>query len=130
MDVDLVQTAFETHDRVVSLKRNVVSPRLLEQAWNENIMNAYEKDKLQYLTSVERQRYLQEKVRELRKLDVHGILNHSDWYFRVVVIDVVVREMAKLVHWFKGCSYDDFETVYKIVRKLRLLQLDIESAWG
>ena len=93
--------------------------------WNEKIMNVYEKDKLQYLTSEEKTRYFAEKVRELAKIDPHGILNHPDWFFRVVVLDFIVSEMRRLIYWFKNCAWDDYDTVYKIVRKLRLLQLDV-----
>lgn len=94
--------------------------------WNEKIMNAYEKDKLQYLTSEEKVRYFNDKIRELKKYDTYGILNHPDWFFRVAVLDYIVAEMRRLVYWFKNCSYDDFETVYKIIRKLNLLQLDVD----
>ena len=95
--------------------------------WNERIMNPYEQDKIQYMTSVERERYFKEKVRELRKFDEHGILNHPDWFFRIVVLDRIVAEMQRLVLWFKNCSWDDFETVYRITRKLNLLLLDVDS---
>lgn len=91
-------------------------------------MNSYEKDKLQYLTSQEKERYFKEKLRELEKFDVHGVLKRPDWFFRVVVLDYIVGEMKRLILWFKDCSWDDFETVYKITRKLRMLQLDVESA--
>lgn len=36
--------------------------------------------------------------------------------------------MEELINLFKNCAYDDYETVYKIVRKLNLLQLDLEDA--
>ena len=84
-------------------------------------MNSYEREKLQYMTSKEKDRYLQDKISDLEKYDVHGVLAHEDWFFRVVVLDYVVREMNRLVQWFKNCSYDDFETIYRIVRKLNLL---------
>ena len=84
-------------------------------------MNSYEREKLQYMTSKEKDRYLQDKISDLEKYDVHGVLTHEDWFFRVVVLDYVVREMNRLVQWFKNCSYDDFETIYRIVRKLNLL---------
>ena len=84
-------------------------------------MNSYEREKLQYMTSKEKDRYLQEKISDLEKYDVNGVLTHEDWFFRVVVLDYVVREMNRLVQWFKNCSYDDFETIYRIVRKLNLL---------
>jgi len=91
-------------------------------------MNSYEKDKLQYLTSQEKERYFKDKLRELEKFDEHGVLRKPDWFFRVVVLDYIVGEMKRLILWFKGCSWDDFETVYKITRKLRMLQLDVDSA--
>lgn len=31
---------------------------------------------------------------------------------------------------FKNCSYDDFDTIYKIVRKLKLLQLDLQCVYS
>lgn len=130
LDADMIQRAFDEHDKVVSVKRNVIGKQMFQQVWNEKIMNAYEKDKLQYLTSEEKERYFKEKVRDLKKFDKHGVLNHPDWFFRVVVTDFVVKEMHRLVYWFKNCSWDDFETIYKIVRKLRLLQLDVDAAWG
>ena len=68
-------------------------------------------------------------MRELRKYDKHGILNHEDWFFRVAVLDFIVSEMQRLVFWFKNCSYDDFDTIYRIMRKLNLLHLDVESIW-
>ena len=53
-------------------------------------MNTYEREKIQYLTSKERERYFNDKIRELRKYDEHGILTHRDWFFRVVVLDYIV----------------------------------------
>jgi len=97
--------------------------------WNEKIMNAYERDKIQYLTSKERERYFKDKIRDLQKYDEHGVLNHPDWFFRVVVLDYIVAEMQRLIMWFKNCSWDDFETVYRIVRKLGLLQLDVDCVY-
>ena len=104
--------------------------RIFQQVWNEKIMNSYEKDKLQYLTSQEKERYFKEKLRELEKFDEHGVLRKPDWFFRVVVLDYIVGEMKRLILWFKDCSWDDFETVYKITRKLRMLQLDVDSAYS
>lgn len=127
VDTDLVQAAFDEHDDVVSVKRNGIGVQIFKQVWNEKIMNSYERDKLQYLTSVEKKRYFQEKVRELKKRDPYGILNHADWYFRVVVLDYIVSEMQRLVYWFKNCSWDDFETIYRITRKLKLFHLDVDS---
>lgn len=101
--------------------------RIFKQVWNEKIMNAYEKEKLQYMTSVEKTRYFNEKIRELKKYDTYGILNHPDWFFRVAVLDFIVSEMHGLVYWFKNCAFDDFDTIYKIMRKLRLLHLDVDS---
>lgn len=101
--------------------------RIFKQFWNERIMNSYERDKVQYLTSEEKKRYFQEKVRDLRKYDRHGILNHPDWFFRVVVLDFIVNEIQRLTYWFKNCAYDDFDTIYKIMRKLRLLLLDVDA---
>ena len=125
-DSDLVQAAWDEHDRAVTAKKREITPRIFQQVWNEKIMNAYERDKLQYLTSEEKTRYFNDKIRELKKFDTYGVLNHPDWFFRVAVLDFIVSEMQRLVYWFKNCSYDDFETVYKIVRKLNLLQLDID----
>ena len=96
--------------------------------WNEKIMNSYEKDKLQYLTSDEKRRYFEEKVRDLAKCDTYHVLNHPDWFFRVVVLDFVVDEIQRLIVWFKNCSYSDFDTIYRIVRKLNLLMLDVDAA--
>ena len=98
--------------------------------WNEKILNAYEKDKLQYLTSKEKEHYFQDKLRQIRKFDTHGVLDHEDWFFRVVVLDYIVQEMDRLVSWFKNCSWDDFDTVYRIMRKLRMLKLDVDSIWN
>ena len=102
--------------------------RIFQQVWNEKIMNSYEKDKLQYLTSQEKERYFKDKLRDLEKFDEHGVLRKPDWFFRVVVLDYIVGEMKRLILWFKDCSWDDFEIVYKITRKLRMLQLDVDSA--
>ena len=128
IDTDMIQAAFDEQDAVVSVKKTNVGFGIFQQVWNEKIMNSYEKDKLQYLTSVEKERYFKDKLRELEKFDVHGILRRHDWFFRVVVVDCIVREMKRLVLWFKDCSWDDFETVYKITRKLRMLQLDVDAA--
>lgn len=125
-DVDLLQIAFDEHDKAVSVKKTQITPRMFKQVWNEKIMNTYEKDKLQYLTSAEKTRYFQEKIRELEKYDQYGILNHRDWFFRVTVLDYILNEMQRLIYWFKNCSYNDFDTVYRIVRKLRMLQLDVD----
>ena len=127
IDADLINAAFDAHDLAVSVKKNVVTTRIFQQVWNEKIMNSYERDKLQYLTSEEKSRYFADKIRELRKYDVHGVLNHPDWFFRVVVLDYIVQEMKRLVYWFKNCAYDDFDTIYRIVRKLELLQLDVDA---
>ena len=93
-------------------------------------MNGYERDKLQYLTSEEKERYFADKIRQLEKCDPHGILTHKDWFFRVVVLDFVVHEIQRLIYWFKNCSFDDFDTIYRIVRKLKLLHLDVEEVWN
>lgn len=127
-DTDLLQLAYDEHDRAVSLKRRLFTPQIFKQVWNEKIMNQYEIDKLQYLTSEEKTRYFEEKVRDLSKYDTYHILNHPDWFFRVVVVDFVTKEMQRLILWFKDCSYTDFDTIYRIVRKLNLLQMDIEAA--
>ena len=127
IDVDLVQRAMDEQDDVVSVVRRKVPFRVFKQAWNEKILNAYERDKIQYLTSKEKERYFQDKLRQLQKFDSHGILNHKDWFFRVVVLDFVSQEMQRLVLWFKNCSWDDFDTVYRITRKLKMLLLDVES---
>ena len=125
IDVSLIQAAFEDHDVVVSVKKNEITKRIFQQVWNEKIMNSYEKDKLQYMTSTEKTRYFEQKVRDIKKFDTYGILNHPDWFFRVAVLDFIVAELQKLVLWFKNCYWDDFETVYRIVRKIRLLKLDL-----
>ena len=127
IDADLIRMAFDEQDKVVSVKKNGMTFKIFEQAWNEKIMNSYEKDKLQYLTSAEKERYFEDKVRELRKYDNYGVLNHPDWFFRVVVLDFITREMRKLIFWFKNCSFDDFDTIYKIMRKLNLLHLDVDA---
>ena len=61
-------------------------------------MNSYEREKLQYMTSKEKDRYLQDKISDLEKYDVNGVLAHEDWFLRVVVLDYVVREMNRLVN--------------------------------
>lgn len=128
IDTDIIQRAFDEQDSVVSVAKLDVGFRIFQQVWNEKIMNQYEKDKLQYLTSQEKKRYFKDKLRELEKFDVHGVLRKPDWFFRVVVLDYIVGEMKRLILWFKDCSWDDFETVYKITRKLQMLQLDVDSA--
>ena len=130
IDTDIIQSAFDEQDDVVSVRKTDVGFRIFQQVWNEKIMNSYEKDKLQYLTSQEKERYFKEKLRELEKFDVHGVLRKPDWFFRVVVLDYIVGEMKRLILWFKDCSWDDFETVYKITRKLRMLQLDVDAAYS
>lgn len=127
IDVDLIQDAFDQQDKALSVGTRKIPQTIFEQVWNEKIMNAYEKDKLRYLTSEERARYFSEKIRDLKKIDKYGVLNHPDWFFRVVVLDFVNQELQRLFYWFKNCSWDDFDTVYKIVRKMRLLHLDVES---
>lgn len=111
---------------MVSVKKNGIGVQIFKQVWNEKIMNSYERDKLQYLTSDEKARYFSEKVRDLKKRDPYGILNHPDWYFRIVVLDYIVSEMQRLVYWFKNCAWDDFDTIYRITRKLKLLHLDVD----
>ena len=128
IDTDIIQSAFDEQDDVISVRKTNVGFRIFQQVWNEKIMNSYEKDKLQYLTSKEKERYFKDKLRELEKFDVHGVLRKPDWFFRVVVLDYIVGEMKRLILWFKDCSWDDFETVYKITRKLRMLQLDVDAA--
>lgn len=128
IDTDIIQSAFDEQDNVVSVAKTEVGFRIFQQVWNEKIMNSYEKDKLQYLTSQEKERYFKDKLRELEKFDEHGVLQKPDWFFRVVVLDYIVGEMKRLILWFKNCSWDDFEPVYKITRKLRMLQLDVDSA--
>lgn len=123
-----MQAAWDEHDDIVSVKKNTLTPRIFKQVWNERIMNAYEKDKIQYMTSVEKKRYFNEKVRDLKKYDRHGVLTHEDWFFRVVALDFMVGEMQRLILWLKDCSYDDFDTIYKITRKLNMLLLDVDSA--
>lgn len=126
IDTDLIQAAFDEHDDTISVKKNRITTRIFQQEWNEKIMNSYEKDKIQYMTSKEKTEYFNDKIRELKKYDVHHVLNHKDWFFRVTVLDFIVSEMNRLVLWFKRCSFDDFETIYRIVRKLNLLQLDVD----
>ena len=128
IDTDIIQSGFDAQDSATSIARTEVNTRIFKQVWNEKIMNSYEKDKLQYLTSEEKKRYFKDKLRELEKFDVHGVLKRPDWFFRVVVLDCIVGEMKRLILWFKDCSWDDFETVYKITRKLRMLQLDVDAA--
>lgn len=130
IDTDIIQSAFDEQDDVVSVRKTDVGFRIFQQVWNEKIMNSYEKDKLQYLTSVEKKRYFKDKLREIEKFDAHGVLRKQDWFFRVVVLDYIVNEMKRLILWFKDCSWDDFETVYKITRKLRMLQLDVDAAYS
>ena len=130
LDTDLIQRAFDEHDDTVSVKKTGLNAQIFKQVWNENIMNSYEREKLQYMTSKEKDRYLQDKISDLEKYDVNGVLAHEDWFFRVVVLDYVVREMNRLVQWFKNCSYDDFETIYRIVRKLNLLQTDVDMVYS
>ena len=89
MDVDLIQQAYDEHDSVVSIKRMDLTFRIFKQFWSEKIMNPYEREKLQYLTSTEKVRYFQDKIRQLSKFDTYGILNHKDWFFRVVVLDFI-----------------------------------------
>ena len=127
IDTQLISEAFDEHDKAVSLKRNAITFNIFKQVWNEKIMNSYEKEKLKYLTSEEKERYFSDKVMDLKKYDKYGILNHPDWFFRVAVLDYVVAEMKKLVYWFKNCKYDAYETIYQIVRKLNLLKLDVEQ---
>lgn len=124
----MISYAFDKHDDVVSIRRNTITNDIFKQVWNEKIMNSYERDKIQYMTSREKERYFKKKVRELRKIDTYGVLNHSDWFFRVTVIDYIVEQMEELIDLFRNCSYDDYETVYKVVRKLNLLELDLEDA--
>ena len=130
IDVDLLQAAFDEHDSVVSIKKNNMTPRIFQQVWNEKIMNTYEKEKIQYMTSEEKTRYFKEKLRDISKMDKHGVLTHQDWFFRVAVMDFVSNEMQRLIYWFKNCSYDAFDTIYKIVRKLKMLHLDMEAAFS
>lgn len=128
LDSQMISYAFDKHDDVVSVKRNEITNDIFKQVWNEKIMNSYERDKVQYMTSKEKERYFKKKVRELKKFDEYGVLSHRDWFFRVTVIDYIVEQMEELINLFKNCAYDDYETVYKIVRKLNLLQLDLEDA--
>ena len=123
----MIQVAFDEHDDVVSVKRKELNFRVFKQYWNERIVNPYEREQLQYLTSEEKVRYFKDKVRELQKFDTYGILTHQDWFFRVVVLDFIVAEMRRLILWFKNCAWDEFDTIYRITRKLRMLQLDVDA---
>lgn len=127
IDTDMIQIAFDEHDDVVSVKRRELNFRVFKQYWNERIVNPYEREQLQYLTSDEKARYFKDKVRELQKFDTYGILTHQDWFFRVVVLDFIVAEMRRLILWFKNCAWDEFDTIYRITRKLRMLQLDVDA---
>ena len=130
LDTDLIQSAFDEHDDTISVKKSRITTRIFQQEWNEKIMNSYEKNQVQFMTSKEKEEYFKDKVRELKKYDQNGVLNHPDWFFRVTVLDFIISEMNRLVIWFKGCSFDDFETIYRIVRKLNLLQLDVDYVFG
>lgn len=123
----MVQVAYDAHDSAVSVKKNDITIAIFKQVWNEKIMNSYERDKIQYMTSKEKERYFNDKIRSLKKYDRDGILNHEDWFFRVATLDYIISEMKRLVLWFKSCAFDDFETIYKIVRKLNMLHLDVEQ---
>lgn len=123
----MIQVAFDEHDDVVSVKRKELNFRVFKQYWNERIVNPYEREQLQYLTSEEKVRYFKDKVRELQKFDTYGILTHQDWFFRVVVLDFIVAEMRRLILWFKNCAWNEFDTIYRITRKLRMLQLDVDA---
>ena len=112
---------------MVSVKRKELNFRVFKQYWNERIVNPYEREHLQYLTSEEKERYFKDKVRDLQKFDTYGILTHQDWFFRVVVLDFIVAEMRRLIIWFKNCAWDEFDTIYRITRKLRMLQLDVDA---
>jgi hypothetical protein len=35
--------------------------------------------------------------------------------------------MRRLILWFKNCAWDEFDTIYRITRKLRMLQLDVDA---
>lgn len=129
IDQDLISHSMQVQDRTTSVAKRQLKASIFQQAWNEGILNPYERETIQYMTSKEKDRYYQDKVRELRKADPNGLLNHPDWFVRAVVLDFVVQEMEGLVDWFKNCRYDDFETIYRIVRKLNLLQMDAESTW-
>lgn len=109
------------------MKRKELNFRVFKQYWNERIVNPYEREHLQYLTSEEKERYFKDKVRDLQKFDTYGILTHQDWFFRVVVLDFIVAEMRRLILWFKNCAWDEFDTIYRITRKLRMLQLDVDA---
>ena len=111
----------------MSVKRKELNFRVFKQYWNERIVNPYEREHLQYLTSEEKERYFKDKVRDLQKFDTYGILTHQDWFFRVVVLDFIVAEMRRLIIWFKNCAWDEFDTIYRITRKLRMLQLDVDA---
>ena len=111
----------------MSVKRKELNFRVFKQYWNERIVNPYEREHLQYLTSEEKERYFKDKVRDLQKFDTYGILTHQDWFFRVVVLDFIVAEMRRLILWFKNCAWDEFDTIYRITRKLRMLQLDVDA---
>ena len=87
----MISYAFDKHDDVVSVKRNEITNDIFKQVWNEKIMNSYERDTVQYMTSKEKERYFKKKVRELKKFDEYGVLSHRDWFFRVAVIDYIVE---------------------------------------
>ena len=87
----MISYAFDKHDDVVSVKRNEITNDIFKQVWNEKIMNSYERDTVQYMTSKEKERYFKKKVRELKKFDEYWVLIHRDWFFRVTVIDYIVE---------------------------------------
>lgn len=41
----------------MSLGKSGISANMLSQVWNEKILNSYERERLQYLTSTEKERY-------------------------------------------------------------------------
>ena len=43
------------------------------------------------------------------------------------MLDFIVSEMKRLVLWFKNCAWNEFDTIYRITRKLRMLQLDVDA---
>ena len=54
-------------------------------------MNSYERDKLQYLTSAEKERYFKEKIRELKKYDNIAVMDAPMRKYGVGAVEVYFK---------------------------------------
>lgn len=66
IDNQILSKAYDKQDSEISVAKRKLTPNIFNRIWGERIMNAYERDKVQFMTSKEKTRYMKEKVIELK----------------------------------------------------------------